>query len=548
MNRSLLTLIILLSICAISKAQVALPPVVPPFDVNVNGTPAIGHIFTSAIDMSGPNSDWPSTIMLMDNEGDLIYYLPFSDSSIAPYPRKAIGDFKLHVDGRMSFTDALFGTDSSIYIMDSTFFIIDTIYCSPGYKLDGHDFQITSDGHYHLLAMEERIMDASSLTTEGGETGDVNCTVTGHIIQEYDANKNLIREWKSLDHFSINDTYEYYFTDPLNLEHAHINSLFIDYEGNYIISSRSLNEITRINRLTGQIIWRLGGLNNEFTFLDDPLQFTAQHDAQYYSDGTVVLFDNATNTLPDHVSRMLEYQMDTVAMTVSSVLKFQHPLNLPSGFMGSARKLDSNHFIINWGGGYDYAIGSSIQEFDGLWNETLEIDFSPGFAPYRAVKSIIPWKINRPEINCNGSTMTLSTVQNHATYLWSTGETTPSISINDIGSYQVWTDAGQGLLSSVVYEVTDLNDLCQTSNSITEIDIQNLIIYPNPTDGDFSIDLGNNYGDIIITITDLNGQFIQTKKYDQAQILHLSIDEPSATYLLTIKIENKSKTIKLIKK
>ena len=516
------------------SAQVAIPPIVPPFTVNINGSPQGGHLFMSAIDMLNPTSDWPSTVMLLDEEAELLFYMPITNVSAAPYPRRAVGDFKMHPDGRMSFTDALFGPIGNIYIMDSTFFIVDTLNCTPPYKLDGHDFVISSDGHYHLLAMEERVMDASALTTESGQAGDVNCVVTGHIIQEFDENKILVGEWKSLDHYALSDIYQYYFTDPLAMDHAHVNSLFVDFEGNYIISSRSLNEITRIDHQTGDIIWRLGGKNNEFTFLIDTLQFTSQHDAQYYSDGTLVLFDNATNTIPDNVSRMLTYDLDDVNMTVSPVINFQHPLNFPSGFMGSARTLNSDNFIISWGGGYDYSQGKSIQEFDDLWNEVLSVDLYDGFASYRAIKSELSWAVNRPVIECNDGTMILSTFDNYSSYYWSTGETTPTITISSPGSYQVWTNVGDGFMSSEVFEVLDLNDLCGVSG-VSELDERNISVYPVPANNGITVDWGENSNGVIeIVIYDLIGREVYQQIADQGakQMLLNTQEIPSGMYTL----------------
>ncbi|NQY09772.1 MAG: T9SS type A sorting domain-containing protein [Flavobacteriales bacterium] len=72
-------------------------------------------------------------------------------------------------------------------------------------------------------------------------------------------------------------------------------------------------------------------------------------------------------------------------------------------------------------------------------------------------------------------------------------------------------------------------------------------IYPNPTDGNFSIDLGNNYQTTVITITDLSGRTIQTKRYNDSQLLNLKIKEPTGVYLLIIESENKKAVIRLIK-
>ena len=43
-------------------------------------------------------------------------------------------------------------------------------------------------------------------------------------------------------------------------------------DGNLLLSCRHLDEVIKINKNTGNIMWRLGGeasKNNEFTFLND---------------------------------------------------------------------------------------------------------------------------------------------------------------------------------------------------------------------------------------------------------------------------------------
>ena len=51
----------------------------------------------------------------------------------------------------------------------------------------------------------------------------------------------------------------------------HMNAIDVDTDGHILLSSRSTSEITKINRDTGEIIWRFGGVNNQFTFANDPL-------------------------------------------------------------------------------------------------------------------------------------------------------------------------------------------------------------------------------------------------------------------------------------
>jgi len=75
-----------------------------------------------------------------------------------------------------------------------------------------------------------------------------------------------------------------------------------------------------------------------------------------------------------------------------------------------------------------------------------------------------------------------------------------------------------------------------------------LLLYPNPTMGNFSIDLGEKYNSISVTITDLAGKLIHVKKYSESQIIDLNVDEPTGIYLLRIETEYKNALIRLIKK
>ena len=74
------------------------------------------------------------------------------------------------------------------------------------------------------------------------------------------------------------------------------------------------------------------------------------------------------------------------------------------------------------------------------------------------------------------------------------------------------------------------------------------IIYPNPTDGDLSIDLRSNYNDIVIKINDLIGRDIVTRYYDQGQQFNLNLNKESGIYFLTIIAQDKKAVFRVIKK
>jgi hypothetical protein len=74
-----------------------------------------------------------------------------------------------------------------------------------------------------------------------------------------------------------------------------------------------------------------------------------------------------------------------------------------------------------------------------------------------------------------------------------------------------------------------------------------LIIYPNPTSGNFNIDLGYNFSSVKVTINDLNGKQIQSKTFHNKQLLNLSLKQPTGIYLLVIESGDRKSTIRLVK-
>jgi hypothetical protein len=73
------------------------------------------------------------------------------------------------------------------------------------------------------------------------------------------------------------------------------------------------------------------------------------------------------------------------------------------------------------------------------------------------------------------------------------------------------------------------------------------LLYPNPTAGNFTIDLRNIYTSVNITMTDINGKLIQSQQYKERQLFNLTIGGPAGIYLLTIESEDKKALIQLIK-
>ena len=75
----------------------------------------------------------------------------------------------------------------------------------------------------------------------------------------------------------------------------------------------------------------------------------------------------------------------------------------------------------------------------------------------------------------------------------------------------------------------------------------NIVLHPNPTNGNFSINLGNNFRYLKVHISDISGRIIQEHKYNNSQYLNLDLDKPSGIYFLTITSEGQKAVLRLVK-
>jgi len=74
-----------------------------------------------------------------------------------------------------------------------------------------------------------------------------------------------------------------------------------------------------------------------------------------------------------------------------------------------------------------------------------------------------------------------------------------------------------------------------------------ICVYPNPTLGELSIDLGFVFHEIIVLINENNGRLISLMKYKDAQLLNSYINGSSGLYSITILADNENATFRVIK-
>jgi len=75
----------------------------------------------------------------------------------------------------------------------------------------------------------------------------------------------------------------------------------------------------------------------------------------------------------------------------------------------------------------------------------------------------------------------------------------------------------------------------------------NINIFPNPTSGNLSIDLGKEHPNVTIELTNIQGQLIQTWSFENIDQAQLEIQQPKGIYLLHIKVGQEQSVFRIAK-
>ncbi len=301
-------------------------------------------------------------LVITDNYGTPVYFKRFEGD---------VMDFKVQPNGYLSYYE---NDARAHFVMDHNFEVIEQIEYM-NHTIDFHDFHILEDGTYLLLGLEMRLINIDTVVPGGHE----NVTVGNTHIQIQDTAQNVLFQWSGWDHFEITDTYDDLFSENY-IDVAHTKALEFDDDGCLLMSNRNMYEITKIDTASGEIIWRLGGKNNQFTYTGlDTLGFTGQHDIRKTPGGLYQIFDNGWQMEPPFSSALqLDLDEENKIAHVVKRLRSQ-PDDIMGWIMGSAQKHEDGRVVVGWGDG-----NPNITEFDA--NDNKIVEFSYEAASYRAFK------------------------------------------------------------------------------------------------------------------------------------------------------------------
>ncbi|TRM57114.1 ASST-domain-containing protein [Schizophyllum amplum] len=278
---------------------------------------------------------------------------------------------------------------------------------------DMHDSHIYSGD---LATMTAYVTQEYDLSPYGGPKNGyiLNC-----VVQEINiTSSEVIFEWHSLDHVDPSESY----TSPgltgsdssSPWDYFHLNAIDKDDSGNYLISGRHIHTLFYVDASSGDIQWRLGGKNSNFTISKDA-EFSWQHDGRWRSASTISLFNNAgTIGQQDRVSsRGMLLNVDTTAMTVDLAQEYLPHKNAISRSQGNTQILENGNVIVGWGA--EPYFGEYDSAGNLLWEMRFAYDNVQAYRAYRFDWTATP--STPPSLAVTGSD------SNRTAYAWWNGAT-----------------------------------------------------------------------------------------------------------------------------
>jgi hypothetical protein len=326
--------------------------------------------------------------MILDDRGRLVWFRPLNT--------RGVTDFRVQTyRGRPVLTwwrgRPIHGQgDGNYAIVDSSYRPVARVRPGNGLVGDIHEFLITPRDTA-LMTIFHRVRRGDRTIFEGA-------------LQELDiASGRVLFEWHSLGHVGLDESYE---RPPrktsLPYDYFHVNSIDQDTDGNLLVSARNTHAVYKIDRRTGQILWRLGGKRSDFT-LGRGTRFAWQHDARRRPDGTITLFDNEAAPQVGPQSRGIVLRLDLRRMRATLVRSLVHRPRLLAATQGNMQALPDGHYFVGWGA------RPYFTEYDAQGRVLFDARFGYRDDSYRAYR--FPWvgrPRGRPAIAISGHTAYVS--------------------------------------------------------------------------------------------------------------------------------------------
>lgn len=303
--------------------------------------------------------------IVIDNSGRVVWYHRFANGPGLNFQPQPNGRYA----ARPNATSGAPGAWLEVDVLGN---ITRTLRCGRGLEPRPHDLLALRDGSYWLLCDETRALD---LTASGRSA---QTPVQGTAIQHVSASGELLFDWSPFDHFET----ELGALEPADragtvINWTHGNSFDLDPTGNLIVSFRNLSEITKIDTRTGAVVWRMGGLRNQFTAeIAGGQLFARQHGVRATGAGEIVLLDNLGDRSQTRAER---YRFDESSRSVQLTQSVASSTGAVALLGGTTQSLPGGRMLVSYGN------GGSVEEYDRAGNVIWKIGGNPGYI-FRATR------------------------------------------------------------------------------------------------------------------------------------------------------------------
>ncbi len=369
---------------------------------------APGLIFTAP--EAGPGAVGQSGTLITDNAGNPVWFHPlknqkqsqafdfeaqtlFGQPVLTWWQGRTAGGIRPNLPGPTPLRGSRF------VIVNDHYQPVMTVSARNGFIADPHEFLITPQGTAIFIATK---VVRANLTPDGGVRG--GAFVDPEIQEVNLRNGKLVFAWNMATHVPLSDSL---IPAPNTRRRAwnvfHMNSVELSADGTQLlVSARCTSTIYDISHQTGQILWEMGGKQNEFHFPSSLVSgpfgsiFQYQHDARFVPGG-ISLFDDAGRLPgpyggPFGPGRGLILKVNSNNLTVSLQKPiYSHDPQLYPNSQGNLQTLPNGDVFIGWGEDVQPGIGARSYYSEYSPSGTLLYDaVLPGpDVTYRAFR--FPW-------------------------------------------------------------------------------------------------------------------------------------------------------------
>jgi Arylsulfotransferase (ASST)/Bacterial cadherin-like domain/RTX calcium-binding nonapeptide repeat (4 copies) len=322
------------------------------------------ELYVVAPNLIGPPAQY---VVIFDRDGVPVWW----DTE----PGGTLQDAKVLADGSVAWWNAASG-----YVIREPEGTLVQQVTAVGGSTDGHELQQLPNGNFLLISNET--LEDVDLTEYGGTTHE---DVEEMVVQEVSPSGDLEWSWSTKGHIGLAETGRWWPTAlamPQPRDIIHMNAIEPVGEDAVLISVRHTDAVYKIDKATGEIVWKLGGTwtPKSLKVLNDPegaYPFGGQHDIRLQPDGTITIHDN--NTGFGAPPRAVRYEVNEAAKTATLVEQVSDPL-VPSSFCcGSARRSADGSWLMSWGA------NSLVAEYDATGQTNFRLKFGGTLFSYRAV-------------------------------------------------------------------------------------------------------------------------------------------------------------------